>query len=174
MNVIEEQKDINTALDYYRQQLDEIPDEQFDVTPSIGGWSYAEMYSHILQANLGSSIAAEKCCRKTGVSTNKGLNLWGWYTFLTNSFPPVKTRPPAQMDAVTKKITKEDARNLIIRLRKRLDELVPLLAKSDGEWKVAHPALGMLTGPQWIKFIRIHTQHHIKQLNRIKKSFPQR
>jgi hypothetical protein len=174
MNIAKEHKKIHTALDEYRHRLDEISDEQFDETPPIGGWSYAEVYSHIMQANLGSSIAAEKCCRKTGVTTNQGLNWKGRLVFMLGSFPPGKRKAPAALNALTKKISKEDARNLIVKLRKRVDEIVLLAEHTSSDCKIAHPGLGMLTAAQWIKFIRIHTQHHIKQLNRIQKSFPQK
>lgn len=29
----------------------------------------------------------------------------------------------------------------------------------------------MLNAPQWFKFIRVHLQHHLKQLERIKNNF---
>jgi hypothetical protein len=54
MNIGLQHKEIEAALDAYRSRLDIIPDNLFDVTPPGGGWSYAEVYSHILQATLGS------------------------------------------------------------------------------------------------------------------------
>jgi hypothetical protein len=173
MSPAEEQKAINAVLDEYRHLLDEIPDEQFTETPPGGGWSYAEVYSHILQANLGSSIAAEKCSNKTGTHTSKGLNWKGKLVFLMGGFPPGKRKAPPQVAALTKKISKEEARNLIVRLRKRVDEIIPLVAHAQANCKISHPGLGMLNAAQWIKFIRMHTRHHIKQLERIKKSYQQ-
>lgn len=172
MNLAAEHKAIIAALDEYRQQLDEIPDEQFDQTPAIGGWSFAEVYSHIMQASLGSTIAAEKCCRKTGVTTTKGLNLKGMIVFMLGQFPPGKRQAPPAVAALTKKISKEGARNLIIKVRKRVDDVLEVIHHAPGNSKISHPGLGMLNAAQWLKFIRMHLQHHIKQLNRIKKSFP--
>lgn len=172
MNIAAEHKEINAALDEYRQQLDSIADEQFAETPPIGGWSYAEVYSHIMQASLGASIAAEKCCRKTGATTGKGLNWQGRLVFFLNRFPPGKRQAPPAIASLTKKISKEEARNLIVKVRKRMDEVSSLAVHDEGSCKISHPGLGMLTAAQWIKFLRIHLQHHLKQLNRIKKSFP--
>ena len=59
MNIPKEQKAIDAALDDYRAKLDAIPEELFTETPPGGGWSYAEVYSHILKATLGSSIVLE-------------------------------------------------------------------------------------------------------------------
>lgn len=174
MNLAAEHKAINTALDIYREQLDEISDEQFDLTPVAGGWSLAEVYSHIMQASLGSTIAAEKCCRKTGVTTTKGLNFRGMLVFLLGSFTPGKRQAPPAVAALTKKISKEEARNLIIKVRKRVDDVQSLLNSAPANSKVSHPGLGMLNAAQWIKFMRMHLEHHLKQLQRIKKSFPQK
>ncbi len=174
MKIVEEQRAIYEALDEYRRRLTDIPDELFDRTPPSGGWSYAELYSHIMQASLGSSIASEKCCRNTNGVTKKGLNWNGLMFFLFGKFPKSTTPPPAAIADLAKKISKEDARNLIIKLRKRIDETTPLLSRANDNSKISHPLLGMLNARQWFKFTRIHLQHHLKQLDRIKKSFPHR
>jgi hypothetical protein len=69
------------------------------------------------------------------------------------------------------KISKEEARNLLIKCRTRVNEMVPLLKDSPENCRMKHPRLGMLNARQWYKFIMIHTKHHIKQLNRIEKIF---
>jgi hypothetical protein len=166
-----QRKLIEEALDKYRHWLDEIPDEQFDVTPPGGGWSYAEVYSHVLQADFGSLIAAEKCARKTGQLTGKRANMLGYYVLLTGSFPSVKLKAPDIIASTVKKITKEDARNLLVKVRSRLESLLAILHNAPKDYKIKHPRLGMLNAQQWLKFTRIHTEHHIKQLKRINKSF---
>lgn len=173
MNLANEHKAIIAALDNYRNLLNQIPDEQFNVTPPIGGWTYAEVYSHIMQASFGSSVAAERCCNKTGVNTRKGLNWKGLLVFLLGRFPG-RRKTPEQVANLTKNITKEEARNLIIKMRKRLDDVWPLMYNAPADYKINHPGLGMLNARQWLKFTRIHLEHHLKQLNRIGKSFPQR
>lgn len=168
MKINQERKRIDKALDKYRQWLDEIPDEQFDLTPPNGGWSYAEVYSHILQSDFGSLIAAEKCARKTGVLTTKGANAFGHFVLLTGIFPRTKTS--VELASNTKKITKEEARNLLIRVRSRLDCVMELLHNAPNNYKIKHPRMGMLNAEQWLRFTRIHTEHHLKQLERIKQA----
>jgi hypothetical protein len=171
MNIAKERKAIDAALDNYRAQLDTIPDEQFTETPRGGGWSYAEVYSHILQATMAASIGLERCTQRVGDPKAKGLNMLGHLVFSFGRFPPVKIKEPevvaAKMPAT--KISKEDAKNLIIKCRKRVDEMIPLIKSSSPTSKVKHPRLGVLNASQWFKFIRIHLQHHLKQLDRIKK-----
>lgn len=168
MKINQERKRIDEALDNYRHWLDEIPDEQFDLTPPNGGWSYAEVYSHILQSDFGSLIAAEKCARKTGTLTNKSANLFGKFVLFTGIFPRVKTS--VELSSKTKKITKEEARNLLIRVRSRLDCVMELLHNASKDYKMKHPRMGMLNAEQWLKFTRIHSEHHLKQLERVKES----
>jgi len=69
------------------------------------------------------------------------------------------------------KISKEEARNLLIKCRKRLDEVTPLIKDALPGARYKHMRLGILNANQWFKFIKIHLQHHFKQLGRIEKKF---
>ncbi|MBV8388190.1 MAG: DinB family protein [Mucilaginibacter sp.] len=170
MNIGETREKIEEALDIYRSRLDTIPDDLFTVTPPGGGWSYAEVYSHILQTDLGGMMALEKCARN-GKPTSAGRNMLGLMVFLFGSLPPWKTKVPAAIDAriPAKKITKEEARNMLIKCRQRISELTPLLHDSSKYCRVRHARLGMLNARQWFKFILIHSKHHLKQLDRVEK-----
>jgi hypothetical protein len=76
MNIPQQRLAIDAALDSYRNQLDIIPDDLFDATPPNGGWSFAEVYSHILQATIGSTVAAERCANGTCAPTKEGINAY--------------------------------------------------------------------------------------------------
>jgi len=172
VSLAKEYKLLNQALDNYRARLDTIPDNEFGVTPKNGGWSYAEVYSHIMQATLMSFIAIDRCAVGNR-PTKDGLNFWGRYVMLFCRFPPAKTKVPAKVSdkmAVTK-ISKEEAKNLIIKCRKRVEDTFPAIHNVPLKNRSKHPRLGMLNAPQWLKFIRIHLQHHLKQLERIDKTF---
>jgi hypothetical protein len=171
MNIAKESQAIEATLTSYRERLDSIPDEVFAQTPPNGGWSAAEVYSHILQATLGSSIALERCINNTSQSTSKGLSFLGHLMMFTGRFPPLRVKVPKAIEAKmpASKITKEEAKNLIIKCRKRISDATPRIEDSVIESRHQHPRLGMLNAQQWFKFIRIHLQHHIKQLDRIKK-----
>ena len=172
MSLAKEYKLVNAALDNYRAQLDIIPDDEFDVTPTNGGWSYAEVYSHIMQATLLSFMAIDRCIAGNKPTKDK-LNFWGRYVMLLQRFPPVKVKVPGKVSSkmpVTK-ISKEEAKNLIIKCRKRIEEAFPAIHNVPLKNRSKHPRLGMLNAAQWIKFIRIHLQHHLKQLKRIDRNF---
>jgi hypothetical protein len=169
MSTTKERQAIEAALDSYRQELDTIPDELFTETPPDGGWSFAEVYSHILQATLGSSIALERCTHGSCPPTKDGLTWEGRILLLFGRFPRAKTQAPDTL--IVNKISKEDARNLIIKCRKRVETTAPLIEASAAASRYKHPRMGMLNARQWFRFIRIHLEHHLKQLNRIQNKF---
>lgn len=171
MNIAKERRAIEAVLDDYRAKLDTITDERFTETPPGGGWSYAEVYSHILKATLGSCIALERCTHGNCEPTKKGLNLMGRFMMLAGIFPPVRLKMSEALAAKmpVEKISKEDAKNLLIKCRKRIEDTSPLIRDSSANFRYKHPRLGMLTAWQWFKFIRIHLYHHLKQLKRIEK-----
>src|ERR1700761_850605 len=121
MNIQKERKAAEALLDYYREQLDIIPDELFDKTPPKGGWSFAEVYSHVLQAARMSLVNADRCMNNTCEPTKKGLSIPG-RVVMTLGRMPFRVKQPKvlaqKMPAL--KITKEDARNLLIKTRKRI------------------------------------------------------
>ena len=90
VNLSKEHQLLNTVLDNYRKELEIIPDDEFDVTPPSGGWSYAEVYSHIMQATFAASIALERCTQGTNKPVKGGINFWGRYVMFTNRFPADK------------------------------------------------------------------------------------
>jgi hypothetical protein len=94
MTIEAERRAIEAALDVYRSRLDAIPDDQFELTPPDGGWSYSEVYSHIMQTTLGSSMALEKCILSICLPTTKGRSLIGLFVLTFNRFPPVKVKVP--------------------------------------------------------------------------------
>ena len=166
MNIQKEQMLIIEALDSYRAQLDAIPDEQFDITPANGGWSYAEVYSHILQATIGSTIAAERCANGTCGSTREGLTLVGRLALSLNYMPKVKATAEGAKIPV-KKLTKEEARNLLIKCRGRIDTITDKIKDAPHHSKFKHSRFGMMNAAQWFKFILVHLKHHLRQVDRI-------
>ncbi len=163
--------DIEDTLNIYRDLLDTIPDDQFDATPDDGGWSYAETYSHILQATIGSTIAAERCANGTCEPTKEGLSWVGRLALWFGYLPRVKTPPAESAKIPVKKITKEDARNLIIKCRSRIEIIAPKMKEASKSSRFKHSRLGMLDARQWFKFTLIHLKHHLKQIKRLQNKF---
>src|SRR6185437_164034 len=130
-------------------------DELFTETPPGGGWSYVEVYSHLLKATLGSTINLERCTTGNCEPTKKGLTFLGRLMMLTGRFPPVKVKVPEAVAAKipAEKISKEEVRNLIIKCRRRIDDTAGLIKDSSSNSRYKHARLGMLNAKQWFKFI---------------------
>ncbi|MDO3640684.1 DinB family protein [Mucilaginibacter sp. L3T2-6] len=173
MNLAKERKAIDAALDEYRARLDAIPDELFTETPPGGGWSYAEVYSHIIKGTLGSTIVAERCAQGNTPPTTKGPTLLGRYMLLTGSLPPLKLKVTAEVAAKmpAEEISKEEAKNSLVKCRKRVETIMPLIKDAPPHSRSGNPRMGMLNAAQWLRFMRAHLYHHLKQLSRIEKKF---
>lgn len=171
MSIVSDRKKILASLNFYEEFLKNVSEDRFLETPPRGGWSYSEVYSHITGANYLSVIAIEKCLSKTSdIKTRKPHWKVRLILFL-GKFPPGRIKAPAQVEAAVKKISKEEASNLLIRMRKKLDTILQDFKKFDDSYKFKHPRLGYLDAKDWLRFILIHTQHHQKQIKRISKSF---
>ena len=169
MNVISNKKDLEKTLRFYEQFLKTIDEETFSSTPISGGWSYAEVYSHIINVNYISVIAAEKCLNKVAeIKTRKPDWRVSLILFL-GKFPPGKIKAPAAVEESVKKITKEEAANFLVKIYKKLDTLNSQYKNFDCNYKVKHPRLGYLDAKNWLRFMVVHTKHHQNQIIRIER-----
>lgn len=153
----------------YEAFLATLSDADFQRNPADGMWSYAEVYSHIFEANLISLLALEKCVKGTAEEDKSTLQPAVWLILFLGKFPPGKIKAPARIAAMVKKINPVEAQQLMHNFSQRLQELVPQVSQASKSQKAKHPRLGLLHARQWLRFIEIHTKHHEKQLYRIQK-----
>jgi hypothetical protein len=161
---------IGKIVDAYEAKLASVDAEEFTQTPSIGGWSYSEVYAHIFDSSLLSLQAVQKCLNGEGLveKTHFGAKVILFFGML----PPGKRyKVPKRLADRTKKIDFATAEQFISDFGFQLAKITPQLEKNSSTAKVAHPRLGFLNAKQWLRFIEIHLNHHLKQLRRIEKSF---
>lgn len=168
MSVASDKRAIEKLLLTYRDRLDTFSDDDFIVAPAHG-WCYAEVYSHVLQVIRISFVFIEECIQGNAKKSDKPLHWLVWLILLSGRFPPGKYIAPPNVAGLVKPISREEARNMLIKVRKKLDELFPKITKAPSNHKIKHPKLGLLNARQWLRFVRIHTAHHLKQLARIEK-----
>jgi len=172
MNTGRVYRSIDKIVAAYQVKLDATDEEAFTVTPPIGGWSYSEVYSHIFDASLLSLLALNNASR--GVGEIKHTHSLVKLILFFGSFPPTKRyKVPLRLANRVKKIEKLTAQQLIRDFEFQLKKLYPQLAQADPSIKVKHPRMGYLNAEQWLRFIEIHLGHHLKQINRIERSFKQ-
>ena len=161
---------IHRVVDAYKSKLSNYPDDVFQITPPISGWSYSEVYSHIFDSSILSLIALEHAA--TGKGESKPTPFMVKLILLLGALPPAqKYKVPKRLEERIKKISKTEALDFILEFEKALDDNYPLLAHAKTNSKTKHPRLGYLNAKQWLRFIEIHLKHHLKQLERIEKSF---
>lgn len=161
---------VKQIIDVYKLKLSQYPEDIFQTVPPISGWSYSEVYSHIFDSSLLSLIALSHAA--TGKGEDKPTHFVVKLILFFGAFPPAqKYKVPKRLIERVKKISKTEASDFILTVEKVLEEYYPLMANAKTNCKTKHPRLGYLNANQWLRFIEIHLKHHLKQLERIEKSF---
>jgi len=161
---------VHQVVDAYKSKLLHYPEDIFQTTPPISGWSYSEVYSHIFDSSLLSLIAFANAAN--GKGENKPTHFMVKLILLLGALPPAqKYKVPKRLEERVKKISKTEALDFILEFEKAFDDNYALLAHAKANSKTKHPRLGYLNAKQWLRFIEIHLKHHLKQLERIEKSF---
>lgn len=156
----------------YLQKLYNYDEATFCISPPQGGWSYSEVYFHIFDASILSLQAVDECLKKRG--KDKPTLFVARLILFFGAFPPaVRLRAPKQIADRIKKVNKAEAKALILQFQEMLEQTTESLHQAEKNIKNKHPRLGYLNAKQWLRFIQIHLNHHLKQLKRIEKRFRQ-
>ncbi len=136
---------------------------------SVSDWSVAQHLDHLAQANGLCAAAVTQLLESPSASPGPGLTLAGRAVLLTGWIPrgrgkaPTRTVPSAATLSETRSRLR-DALAAVTAIGERLHEL-------DGaRGRLGHPALGGFTAFQWLRFIAIHSRHHLKIIEEIQRS----
>ncbi|MCX2573969.1 DinB family protein [Pedobacter sandarakinus] len=172
MNTAKVRRSIHRIVNSYKAKLAQYEDEVFTQTPPADGWSYSEVYSHIFDASLLSLIALNDCI--SGKGENQPTHFAVKMILFMGAFPPAaKYKVPQRLASRVKKIAKTEALDFILEFETAFEQSFAKIADANPKVKTKHPRLGYLNAKQWLRFIEIHLKHHLKQLQRIEKSFQQ-
>ena len=135
----------------------------FEAVPEVSGWAPAQHLHHVAVINrqifktLEATVDGRLTPEAEGRTTLPALFVLG-----LGRIPRGRVRtlaayePPAEVPMETLAETLAQVRGLLDGLGGHL----PTLARLDG--RVPHPRLGPLTARQWLRFARIHTEHHAR------------
>lgn len=152
----------------YTRFLEGIQDVDFQQKPASGGWSYAEVYAHIFDFSILSLDAALTC--KNEGKLHKPTALIVRVILFFGSFPPyARYKVPEELPSRANQVSSAEANVLIHRFLVQLEKSIPQLMQTDPVLKVRHPRLGYLNAWDWLRFMSIHLNHHLRQLHRIEK-----
>jgi len=161
---------IKEAITTYLAVLKEIDEDDFVKPPPKGGWSSSEIYCHVIQVNARSILALERCIHAKSRHRSSGPTLLARLIFYVGRFPPFKIKSPPNIASIVTCISKEQAKNDLIKSTDKIKQLLPKLIKTPKDNRIRHPRFGRLNPEEWLRFIEIHTRHHLKQLERVRKS----
>lgn len=136
---------------------------------SVSAWSVAEHLDHLAQANAQCAAAISRLLQSAPSDSDPGLKLAGRAVLLTGWIPrgrgvaPPTTVPSAAPPSEIRSRLR-DASVAVNAIGERLSELDGARAR------LGHPALGGFTAFQWLRFIAIHTRHHLKIIEEIERS----
>ncbi|MEJ7556758.1 MAG: DinB family protein [Pedobacter sp.] len=154
----------------YKRKLEEIDTEKWQATPPIQGWSYSEVYYHIFDASLLSLLQLNDSAEGKGKVEPTAFAVQ-FILFLGMLPPGKKFKAPKQLLERLKKVSKAEVLQMIGSFLNQLELAYPKIKSADLSIKAAHPKMGYLNAAHWLRFIGVHLNHHLKQLNRIDKSF---
>lgn len=156
----------------YQQMLNGLGPANFQTEPPIGGWSYSEVYCHIFDSSLLSLMAMNNCIKGEGLEKPTAF-IVKVILFFGMLPPGRKYKAPPKMASRVKKIGIPAAQQFITDFELQLAQAYPKIKNANPKIKTKHPVIGYLNTEQWLRFIEIHLNHHLKQLKRIENSFKQ-
>lgn len=136
-------------------------DVLFAPDATVSNWSPAEHLYHIWLAN-GRSLKAAVLMAQNALPLQDAdaPNDAGRAVLANERFErgrneaPDNVRPPAM-------VSRENLEEALERSRAKLEHLAAHLEALAGTTgRLEHPRLGPLNGPEWIRFVRVHSEHH--------------
>jgi hypothetical protein len=151
---------LHTFYDATEALLDRPDALLFGTVPSVSGWSPAQHLDHIWLANGRSLTAASLAAQGRRTTEGGTINDAGRQLLAAGTLPrgqmaaPESVTPPHSID-------RKHLKKTLARSRKALGKVDAVMdALPDATGRIEHPRLGALTPPQWLRFVRIHSDHH--------------
>lgn len=138
------------------------PDERlFGRAAGVSGWSAAQHLDHLAKAN-GRALKGVRMLAEGALAGEAGRpNLAGLLVLGLGRLPRGRAQAPA-FTLPPEEPGRGELEHSLARNRQALSALAPHLpALSHLEGRLRHPRLGMLDAPQWLRFVRIHSTHHL-------------
>jgi hypothetical protein len=169
MNFDQNFKGLIGAIEEYRDRLKRYSEEQFQQKPLNGGWSAAQVYSHIITADRLSTKGIAKALQGNISETDQRIKLISWWLLFIGKIPKGIKAPKALEERTSTFADKEQAEIQIQQLLEDLEKVKAQKHQLSRTRKFKHPFLGLLNSFEWLRFMEIHSKHHLKQLDRIER-----
>ncbi len=152
----------------YSYKLNNYSEESFQLKKHPDVWSPAEVYAHITTANRITVKGMKKALNGEATEDSSSLSFQARVIFFTGQIPAGRKAPEVIVKRTPQINSIAEAKNILDELESELNEIWEKRYSWSKTQKLRHPALGMLNNKQWIKFMLIHSKHHLRQLDRIR------
>lgn len=139
--------------------LDQPDEVLFEIHEGVSGWSPGHHLYHIWLAN-GKSLAAVLYAASGRGNAEGRPNKAGRLVLERGSIPrnrlsaPAMVQPPEDIDRTALEEALDRSREKLAEVEAQLDAL------SASEGRLEHPRMGPLNAEEWLRFVRIHSEHH--------------
>lgn len=143
------------------QTIDGMTDEEFNRTPSTGGWSPKQILEHLalMETYIASKIAGELKNPQSPKASRKIIVLSG--SLLVKGELPSQTQPTDTYKTISE--IKEELHNSRIYL---LDVYDGSCRDQLREKSFEHPNIGLMPLEQWFPVVGLYEKCHLKQLRK--------
>lgn len=139
----------------------------FGCAPHVSGWTPAQHLHHLTAINSGVCDWLKTACDGRVESAEGAPSLAGHVLLWAGCLPRGRGRSPKRFvppDEISRAALEEQ----VAASRAALDGLeacAPRMKHLSARQR--HPVMGMLNATQWMRFARIHTEHHVRILRDI-------
>ncbi len=138
--------------------------------PRVSSWSPAQHAEHVLLATEGSLkgvLVLNRAADQASPVARGGPNWRGYWVLFLGRIPrgaqaPARVQPSAEPEPARLDKLFANVNSLLDRIQ---DLPAAEIAKLRG--RIDHPVLGGLSARQWIRFARIHLDHHLRLVRKI-------
>lgn len=143
------------------QTIEGLTDEQFNKTPSNGGWSPKQIFEHLVRMEtvIVTNIARELKNPESPKARKKPIHL--------TTSRLIKVEAPGYTEPSNEFKTKQEMKNEIHDSRLFLLDVYESSNKEVFKSKsLKHPIFGQVPLIQWFPFVGLHEKRHVKQLEK--------
>lgn len=166
MNFERNYKELIKTIGEYDSRLNKYSEEQFQQKPSNGGWSLAQVYAHLITANQLSVRGMGKIIEGKISESEERINWKAWLILFMGKIPAGRKVPKVVEERTPLFENTAYARAQIHQFINDIGKVFEQRHKLGKKHKIKHPSLGLLNASEWIRFMEVHSKHHLRQIER--------
>ncbi|MBK8848828.1 MAG: DinB family protein [Saprospiraceae bacterium] len=151
--------------------LESATTDQLKFRPAPGEWTLGQLFVHILEESNHFLSEAQKCMQHD-INREQKMTAEAEAMFAQNEFPDIRIKgDPAHVEKVLQIDNIQHLAFLIGDLKNKVSEMEKAILNQKHFGKTQHPGLGFFDALEWHQYTEMHMRHHLRQKDRILKSW---